>query len=123
MTVSGIELEPITHQSVQPIKALSHVGGSNRQIDPGRRSDSKHGSPYTLSKTAMSACKVDEGLPEPTHQNCIRVSARRCSSTFTRTTSVPGLASTRLRREVHRDGDPGEKHYRSASGFCFCNPI
>ena len=43
MAASGLELEPITHQSVQSIKALSHIGGSNRQVDPGRRSDSKHG--------------------------------------------------------------------------------
>ena len=47
MATSGLELEPITHQSVQSIKALSHIRGSNRQVDPGRRSDSKHGlSPF-----------------------------------------------------------------------------
>ena len=43
MAASGLDLEPITHQSVQSVKAFSHIGGSNRQIDPGRRSDSKHG--------------------------------------------------------------------------------
>ena len=41
MAAPGLELEPITHQSVQSIKALSHIRGSNRQVDPGRRSDSK----------------------------------------------------------------------------------
>ena len=63
MAASGLELEPITHQSVQSIKALSHIGGSNRQIDPGRRSDSKHGSPYALSKTAIRACNVVASNP------------------------------------------------------------
>ena len=43
MAAPGLELEPISHQSVQSIKALSHIRGSNRQVDPGRRSDSKHG--------------------------------------------------------------------------------
>ena|SRR5271155_593025 len=43
MATSGLELEPITHQSVQSIKALSHIRSANRQVDPGRRSDSKHG--------------------------------------------------------------------------------
>ena len=46
-----------------PFKALSHIRGSNRQIDPGRRSDSKHGSPYTLSNTAMRACNVAASNP------------------------------------------------------------
>jgi hypothetical protein len=63
MAASGLQLEPITHQSVQSIKALSHIRGSNRQIDPGRRSDSKHGSPYTLSNTAMRACNVAASNP------------------------------------------------------------
>ena len=63
MAASGLELEPITHQSVQSIKALSHIRGSNRQIDPGRRSDSKHGSPYALSKTAMRVCNVAASNP------------------------------------------------------------
>src|SRR5580698_10195841 len=63
MATPGLKLEPITYQSVQSIKALSHIGGSNRQVDPGRRSDSKHGSPYTLSKTPMRACKVVASNP------------------------------------------------------------
>ena len=63
MAASGLQLEPITHQSVQSIKALSHIRGSNRQIDPGRRSDSKHGSPYTLSNTAIRACNVAASNP------------------------------------------------------------
>ena len=63
MAASGLELEPITHQSVQSIKALSHIRGSNRQVDPGRRSDSKHGASYPLSKTAMRACNVVASKP------------------------------------------------------------
>jgi hypothetical protein len=63
MATPGLELESITHQSVQSIKALSHIRGSNRQVDPGRRSDSKHGSPYPLSKTAMRVCNVVASNP------------------------------------------------------------
>src|SRR5438105_4121344 len=42
MSASRLECEPITHQSVQSIEAFSHVGGSHRQIDLGRRPYSKH---------------------------------------------------------------------------------
>jgi hypothetical protein len=35
MAASGLELESITHQSVQSIKALSHIRGSNRQSRSG----------------------------------------------------------------------------------------
>jgi hypothetical protein len=42
MSACRLECEPITHQSVQSIEAFSHVGGPHRQIDLGRRSDSKH---------------------------------------------------------------------------------
>src|SRR5271169_3470988 len=66
MAASGLELEPITHQSVQSIKALSHIRGSNRQIDPGRRSDSKHGSlmpfPRPRSGLATSPRQIQDAL-------------------------------------------------------------
>jgi hypothetical protein len=42
MSACRLEFEPITHQSVQSIEAFSHVGGSHRQIDLGRRPYSKH---------------------------------------------------------------------------------
>ena len=63
MAAPRLELEPITHQPVQSIKALSHIRGSNRQVDPGRRSDSKHCSPYALSNTAMRARNVGASNP------------------------------------------------------------
>ena len=44
---------------------------------------------------------LDEGLPRASRRNCTRASVRRCLSTSMRTTLVPGLASTRLRREVN----------------------
>jgi hypothetical protein len=37
---------------------------------------------------------------ERTRRNCTRANVRRCSNTYTRITSVPGSASTRLRRDL-----------------------
>jgi hypothetical protein len=42
MSARRLEFEAITHQSVQSIEAFSHIGGSHRQVDLGRRSYSKH---------------------------------------------------------------------------------
>jgi len=38
MSARRLEFEPIKHQSVQSVEAFTHVGGSDRQIDLGRRS-------------------------------------------------------------------------------------
>jgi hypothetical protein len=67
MAAPGLELESITHQSVQSIKALSHIRGSNRQVDPGRRSDSKHGSPYKELQVSIWAPEKRENgrYPSP----------------------------------------------------------
>jgi hypothetical protein len=95
MAASGLELEPITHQSVQSIKALSHIRGSNRQIDPGRRADSKHGSPYTPSKTAMRACNVATSNPGRTSTLRPRANTTSIAWTFGTAFSSNSTATSR----------------------------
>ena len=51
----------------------------------------------------ISSTKVFLGR---TRQNCTRANVRRCSSTFTRTTSVPALVFTLRRREQTKNPRP-----------------
>ena len=42
MPAQGIKPQSIFHQAEEPLKALAQIGRSNGQVDPGRRSKSKH---------------------------------------------------------------------------------
>ena len=43
MATQRVTQESITYQSVKSLKALSQIGGSQREVNAGRRSQSKHG--------------------------------------------------------------------------------
>jgi len=42
MPAQGFKLQPILDQSEESLKALAQIGRSNGQVNPGRRSKSKH---------------------------------------------------------------------------------
>jgi hypothetical protein len=43
MSAQRFQPESIAHQSIETFEAFAHVSGSQGQIDPGCRSDSRHG--------------------------------------------------------------------------------
>jgi hypothetical protein len=42
MPAQGFKPKSIFHQAEEPLKALAQIGRSNGQVNPGRRSKSKH---------------------------------------------------------------------------------
>src|SRR5215472_12993761 len=42
MPAQGIKPQSIFHQAEEPLKALAQIGRANGQVDPSRRSKSKH---------------------------------------------------------------------------------